>query len=121
MGLRKGSHGTDTWSFPGGHQEFGEGPFITAAREVLEETGLVVPAESFQRLTWTNDFFEKELRHYITIFVEAYYDGKAEPQVMEPTKCSGWKWVEAPPAQLFLPVQHLLEQEPEAFYGRIRR
>lgn len=123
LGLRRGSHGANTWSFPGGHQEFGEDPCTTASRELLEETGISIPAERFQRLTWTNDFFEKErpLRHYITIYMEAYYEGSIEPQVKEPAKCVGWQWFEKPPTELFLPVQHLLEQEPEAFYGRSRR
>ena len=42
MGLRKGSHGAGTWSFPGGHLETGETVTMCAARELLEETGVKI-------------------------------------------------------------------------------
>lgn len=119
MGLRKGSHGAGTWSFPGGHQEFGEGPAVTASRELFEETGLRVDPEKFRRLTWTNDFFEQEMQHYITLYFEADYEGEEEAHVIEPNRCGGWDWFDEPPKDLFLPIQHLVEQEPEAFHGRI--
>ena len=38
MGRRKGAHGEDTWSVPGGHLEFGEMIEDGARREVEEET-----------------------------------------------------------------------------------
>ena len=53
--------------FPGGHLEKGEGIFDCARRETLEETGLEVKDLKF--VTITNDIFEAENKHYITIFV----------------------------------------------------
>jgi 8-oxo-dGTP diphosphatase len=119
MGLRKGSHGAGTWSFPGGHQEYGEHPSETAAREVWEETGLKIDLKHMRQLDWTNDHFEDIGQHYITIYYSVDldgldYDGKL--RVMEPTKCERWEWLEEPPDKLFLPIRNLLKQQPEAFY-----
>jgi 8-oxo-dGTP diphosphatase len=107
MGKRKGSHGAGTWSFPGGHLEWNETPSQCAAREVLEETGLVVDPLGCKPLTFTNDIFTVEGRHYITLYVEAMWPGE-EPRVMEPNKCEQWAWFAVPPEPLFLPVKNLL-------------
>lgn len=120
MGLRRGSHGAGTWSFPGGHQEFGEDPSETAAREVWEETGLKIHPDDMRRLDWTNDHFEDIFQHYITIYYavdleRVSYEG--EVTLMEPTKCERWEWFEEPPEELFLPIQNLLKQNPYAFHS----
>ncbi|KAH7549156.1 glycoside hydrolase family 26 protein [Bipolaris maydis] len=69
MGERAGSHGAGTFQCPGGHLEYSESFAETAAREVLEETGLVVGNIKF--LTATNDVFG-EGKHYVTIFVTSW-------------------------------------------------
>lgn len=61
-----------TMQCPGGHLEYGESFAETAAREVLEETGLEVGDIKF--LTATNDVFG-EGKHYVTIFVTCVITG----------------------------------------------
>ncbi len=109
LGLRKGSHGAGTWSFPGGHLEFGESLEECATREVFEETG--VSLKNIRRGTFTNDIFESEQRHYVTLYVIAEYDS-GEPTVKEPNKCERWAWFswDQLPHPLFLPLRNLLKQ-----------
>ncbi|HYX21485.1 MAG TPA: NUDIX hydrolase [Thermoanaerobaculia bacterium] len=109
MGQRKGSHGAGTWSFPGGHLEIGETVADCAVREVREETGLEIVRSSVRKLTFTNDVFEAEGKHYVTLYVEAAWPG-GEARVLEPDKCAEWSWVESPPEPLFLPVRNLLAE-----------
>lgn len=110
LGERMGSHGANTWSPPGGHLEFGENIETCAIRETEEETGLII--SSVEKLAFTNDFFEKEEKHYVTLFVTAS-DITGEPHVTEPDKCKQWQWFElnALPQPLFLPLQNLLKEQ----------
>jgi len=94
MGERAGSHGAGkascphtlspisqppgTYQLPGGHLEHGESFATTAAREVLEETGLKIGNIKF--LTATNDVFE-EGKHYVTVFVTGEIEGEGEERV----------------------------------------
>lgn len=107
LGLRTGSHGSGTWSVPGGHLEFGETIEQCAVREVLEETGLSI--DEVKRGPYTNDVFEAEGKHYVTIFVTASSES-GEPKIMEPSKCSRWKWFRWSelPSPLFQPLETLL-------------
>ncbi|HEX2977662.1 MAG TPA: NUDIX hydrolase [Candidatus Babeliales bacterium] len=106
LGKRKNAHGSGTWSPPGGHLEFGETPFECAQREVLEETGLVI--KEITAGPYTNDFFELEQKHYITLFMIGNYEG-GEPKVLEPHKCEMWDWfdINELPKPLFLPMVNL--------------
>jgi 8-oxo-dGTP diphosphatase len=108
LGKRLSSHGTDTWSFAGGHLEFGESFAECATREVREEAGIEISEPTFMAVT--NDVYEKEQKHYVTIFVKAHWLA-GEPQVLEPDKIAGWQWFDWDdlPTPLFLPIIHLLE------------
>ena len=110
LGERIGSHGANTWATPGGHLELGESIEDCAKREVLEETGLIV--DSIEKFTFTNDIFEKEGKHYVTLFVVASRVS-GEPQVTEPDKCKQWKWcrLDDLPEPLFLPLINLLKED----------
>ena len=60
----------------------------------------------------TNDIFEAEDRHYVTLFyVARSFSGT--PEVREPDKCDAWQWWpwQALPENLFLPLRHFREQQ----------
>jgi len=110
MGKRKGSHGSDTWSIPGGHLEYGETFEDTAKREAIEETDLTVTNVRFAAVT--NDYFPKEDKHYITIWVICdYKSGVAK--LTEPDKFieQSWQDFNSLPEPLFLPWHNLLKSE----------
>lgn len=109
LGKRKGSHGDGTWSFPGGKLELFEKPEDCAKREVLEETGLVI--KNIKPSIYTNDLFEEQKKHYITLFFIADYDS-GEAELKEPDQCEGWDWFEWDklPEPLFVPIKNYLEQ-----------
>ncbi|BGP22826.1 hypothetical protein JCM10295v2_001717 [Rhodotorula toruloides] len=81
VGVRKGSHGAGCLQLPGGHLEFGETPEACAVREVAEETGLAIRADNVRFLTATNDVFEADKKHYITLFVACRVEDEADPQM----------------------------------------
>lgn len=90
LGKRMGSHGQKQWGPPGGHLEFREDPFEAAKRELKEETDL--NAEKIEFAAWTNDVYELENKHYISIhMVITQFSG--ELKNLEPNKCLGWQWV----------------------------
>jgi len=75
----------------------------------MEETGLEI--KNLRFVTATNDFFEKEDKHYITIIMLAEYVF-GEPKIMEPEKWEEWRWFEwsKQPSPLFVPQQNLNKQ-----------
>lgn len=105
---RKNVHGEGSWSTPGGHLEYGETPEACAAREALEETGVVVGDLRFRAIT--NDLFEPLGRHYVTIWMEGTWLS-GEPAVCAPYEMSevGWFPWDALPEPLFLPLRNLLQ------------
>lgn len=109
VGKRIGSHGENTYAFPGGHLEFAESWEECASRETMEETGLQI--DNIRFFTATNDIFEKEKKHYNTVFLLADYTS-GEPEVKEPDKCLGWAWISWNdlPSPLFKPIENLLKR-----------
>src|SRR5579859_5858219 len=78
---RQHVHASGTWGAPGGHLEYGESFEHRAAQEVREETGVEISDIKFRVVT--NDIFEVEQKHYITIWMEAKYVS-GEPTVAAP-------------------------------------
>lgn len=109
FGKRKNAHGDGTRSFPWWHLEFWEEVFDCAKREVLEETWLTI--KNLRIGPYTNDIFDQENKHYITLFViSEYEDGILE--IKEPEKCDAWewRWIWEIPNNVFLPIENLIKQ-----------
>ena len=108
LGRRKGTHGSGTWQFPGGHLHYGESVEECARRELREETGLLL--EEVHLGPYTNDIFDEANCHYVTLYaVGDSLTGDAE--LREPDKCEEWAWFEwsCLPRPLFLPIKNLLK------------
>ena len=107
LGERRGAHGAATWAPPGGHLAFGERAEECAARELEEETGLVLRA--WQPGPWSVNTFPEIGRQYATLFVVAT-DTIGNPVTREPAKCVGWQWFawDALPEPRFAPLATLI-------------
>ncbi len=114
MGKRIGAHGAGSYHFPGGHLEYGESWEDCVIRETREEAGIEIKNIKFAAVT--NDIFEQERKHYITIFMTAEL-ASGEPRIMEPEKCEGWDWYgwNELPRPLFLAVESLVKQGYDPF------
>lgn len=111
FGNRLSKHGNGTWAPPGGHLEFGETPESCAARELYEETSILLVPSDFRVIGVTNDVFSD--KHYVTIHCHAKLNFLPNPVLKEPNKCSGWYWLGLKhlPDNLFLSAQNLLKQK----------
>lgn len=107
LGQRLNAHGAGSWSFPGGHLEYAESWEECANREVSEETGLKIGNVVFAAAT--NDIFEAENKHYVTIYMKAEWSA-GDPEILEPEKMIKWQWFnwDDLPEPLFIPMQNLL-------------
>ena len=110
MGRRKNSHGDGSWSVPGGHLEFGEKIEQTAKREMFEETGVRISNIKIAGIT--NDIFEKENKHFVTIWVTSdWVSGKGRVKESEKFIGIGWHDFKSLPKPLFLPWKQLFKSE----------
>lgn len=104
---RTGSHGSGTWSVPGGHIEYGESPSETAVRETKEETGIEIAGADLVAVT--NDVFESEGKHYVTLWMRSHKNpwGEIALNERESTE-AGWFDPSTLPSPRFVPFDNLL-------------
>ena len=101
LGLRLSKHGEGTWSFPGGHLEFGETMIEAAIRETKEETGLEVANLELISVADELGALDKG-KHYVNIgFKAESFNG--EPKITEAEKWAKWEWfdIDNLPSPLF--------------------
>lgn len=114
-GVRRGSHGAGQLALPGGHLEVGESWEECAAREVQEETNLLVAAPKMVMVTNDVCMGGDPSKHYITIFMTAHIaDNSPELVNMEPHKCERWEWVPWPA------VLEVMRDTPERLFDPMR-
>lgn len=102
-----GIYEPDSWTFPGGKQEYEETIIETAIRETKEETNLDI---SNIRVYTATDEFQTD-RHYVTIgVISSSYEG--ELKVMEPNKIDRWSWFDLNnlPDNIYTPSQNMLDE-----------
>lgn len=102
-----GIYEPDSWTFPGGKQEYEETIIETATRETKEETNLDI---SNIHVYTATDEFQKD-RHYVTIgVISSSYEG--ELKVMEPNKIDKWSWFELNnlPDNIYTPTKNMLNE-----------
>ena len=105
---RAGTHGSGTWSTPGGHLDFGEDPAACRAREAAEETGVRIGPVRLVGVT--NDVFEREAKHYVTLWFEAEHaSGEAAALAGDELDAVGWFGEDELPEPLFPPLRKLLQ------------
>lgn len=101
-----GIYEPDSWTLPGGKQEYDETTLEAAVREVKEETNLDVLN---LKLLFVSDDMSSD-RHFVTIdYITSDYSG--EVKVMEPTKIDEWKWflISELPDNIYSPSKKCIE------------
>jgi len=100
LGRRRGSHGSESFGWPGGHLKFGETLEQGVTREVFEETGLVVTSLKFLCISNIIDYG----KHYLDIQFLAEVE-PGQPKVLEPDRVESWDWYSLNdlPSPLFKP------------------
>lgn len=102
-----GIYEPDSWTFPGGKQEYDETVLETAIRETKEETNLDI---SNVYVYTASDEFQPD-RHYVTIgVISSSYEG--ELKVMEPNKIDKWSWFDLNnlPENLYTPTKNMIDE-----------
>jgi 8-oxo-dGTP diphosphatase len=104
---RRNFSGNGTWSTPGGCLDYGENPADCASRELEEEVGLQV--SGFRFLALTNDVFQEDSRHFVTIWmVASVLEREPLSRLSEEVDAAGWFPLMSLPSPLFPPFARLI-------------
>ena len=104
---RSKSPGKGFWSPPGGHLKHGESPQQCAIREARNEAGVTITTPLFRAIT--NDVFEEEHKHHLTVWLEGtYVSGDPASHASLALAAVGWFPWDALPEPLMLSFEHLL-------------
>lgn len=87
LGKRKNSYKAGYFGLPGGRVDYDELLPTGAARELLEETGLVS-----QDLSYLGVVREQQESSQFIHFGFVTHDFQGVPTNVEPDKCEGWEW-----------------------------
>ena len=102
-----GIYEPDTWTLPGGKQEYDETVYETAIREIKEETNLDIKEP---KVFSVSDDFQPD-RHFVTIeMITTKYSGRLK--TMEPEKEDKWEWFELDnlPEKIYSPSKKIIEK-----------
>jgi len=97
----------DTWTLPGGKQEYNETVYETIIRETKEETNLDIKNP---KVFSVSDDFQTD-RHFVTIeMITNEFSG--ELKVMEPVKEDEWRWFDLNnlPDNIYSPSKKFIEK-----------
>lgn len=87
LGKRKNSYKAGMFGFPGGRLELNETIMECGARELLEETGLIVKS-----LKYVGVVRELQKDYNFVHFVLVCDDYEGSPKLLEPDKCESWEF-----------------------------
>ncbi len=102
-----GIYEPDTWTLPGGKQEYSETVYETIIREVKEETNLDI---ANPKVFSVSDDFQTD-RHFVTIeMITNEFSG--ELKIMEPEKEDEWRWFDLNelPNNIYSPSKKFIEK-----------
>ena len=74
------------------------------------DKGIDLSGYAANYLGMINDVFEKEGKHYLTLWYSFIINSLIEPKLLEPEKCYEWRWVSRNkiPEPVFLSLQKFI-------------
>ena len=104
-----GIYEPDSWTLPGGKQEYNETIYECAIRETKEETDLDLDINDLKVFNVADDI--QPNKHYITVQIIAN-NSNGIPKVMEPNKIDNWQWFKFDelPENIYSPSKKFIEK-----------
>jgi len=90
---RRHAPNKDQWAIPGGKVQFSEPLKVAVAREILEETGIIIdvqePVYTFEVIVAADEETSQSALHYVVIDFNAKYQS-GEIQAADDAKAAAW-------------------------------